>query len=271
MTLAELALPVGLTVFVWWFSTGLILLMVRLPPARYTLALGVFGLVALGALVAVALTARTDTPAAAAIGFVAALCVWGWHEASFLMGKITGPRPLPCPTGAQGWSRFKFATLTVLHHEIALALTALGLAGLVWGTPNTVAAWTFGILFVMRLSAKFNIFLGVPNLTDEFFPDHLRHLKSYLPRRPMSPLMPVSIIASLVLAAWLMGQAQAASPDSAGSVGFVLVFTLTLMALIEHAFMVLPVRDAVLWRWAQPKSTPAATPDAKTAERPTWQ
>jgi len=194
MDLATLAVPIITTVFAWWFSTGIILLMLRLPPKRYGSALSLFALVLAVATGGVIITADIDTGPSAYIAAGCALCIWGWHEASFLMGKITGPRPAACPENAKGWTRFKFAALTVLHHEIAIFLTLLALIGLTWGQPNPVAAWTFGILFAMRISAKLNIFLGVPNLSDEFFPAHIEHLKSYLAKRPMNALMPISVI-----------------------------------------------------------------------------
>lgn len=252
MDLATLSVPIIATVFAWWFSTGIILLLVRLPPKNYGGALSLFALVLASATGGVIVTADENTSAAAYFAAGCALCIWGWHEASFLMGKITGPRPAACPADAKGWSRFKYATLTVIHHEIAIFLTLLALIGLTWGQPNPVAAWTFGILFAMRISAKLNIFLGVPNLTDEFFPAHLEHLKSYLPKRPMNALMPVSVIGSLILCAWLMTQADRAAEGSAMATGFLLLFTLTALALLEHFFMVLPVQDAALWRWASP-------------------
>ncbi len=252
MDLATLAVPIISTVFAWWFSTGIILLLVRLPPKDYGTALSLFALVLALAIGGVIVTADKDTSSAAYFGAGCALFIWGWHEASFLMGKITGPRPAACPADAKGWTRFKYATLTVIHHEIAIFLTLLALIGLTWGQPNPVAAWTFGILFAMRISAKLNIFLGVPNLTDEFFPAHLEHLKSYLPKRSMNALMPVSVIGSLILCAWLMTRADHAAEGSAMATGFVLLFTLTALALLEHFFMVLPVQDAALWRWASP-------------------
>jgi putative photosynthetic complex assembly protein 2 len=42
--------------------------------------------------------------------------------------------------------------------------------------------------------------------------------------------------------------------------GFSLTFALTALAMIEHAFMVLPLPDAVLWRWALPASEKTSTP-----------
>jgi Protein of unknown function (DUF3623) len=105
----------------------------------------------------------------------------------------------------------------------------------------------------MRLSAKFNIFLGVPNLTSEFFPEHLEHLKSYLPKRPMNALFPVSVVGSSLLAIYFFQGAQQAAIGSGAFIGFIVLCTLTTLALIEHAFMILPLPDAVLWRWAAPE------------------
>ena len=40
------------------------------------------------------------------------------------------------------------------------------MVALTWGGANQVGTWTFLVLWVMRLSAKLNVFLGVPNLTE---------------------------------------------------------------------------------------------------------
>ena len=37
-------------------------------------------------------------------------------------------------------------------------------------------------------------------------------------------------------------------------IGFSLLFAISLMALLEHWFMVLPIPDARLWRWMLPKT-----------------
>jgi putative photosynthetic complex assembly protein 2 len=248
MTLADLAPPILTAAFAWWFSTGAILMLVRRPKAEHgwLLACGAVGaMVAMGG----AIASAHDTGAGAAYtGFLAALCVWGWHEASFLMGVLTGPRRLPCPPAASGWTRFRLATLTVLHHEIALALTALALVALTWGAPNQTATATFLVLFVMRLSAKLNLFLGVPRYADEFFPPHLAHLKSYLPRRAFNALLPFSLIGAGALAAFFLQRALAT-----GDIGLALVFALTALAFIEHVFMIAPVSETALWRWAVPR------------------
>jgi putative photosynthetic complex assembly protein 2 len=252
MTLASPWIGVSITVFAWWMSTGLILILVRLPRKIHVPLLVGFGVFAVAAAWGVVVSASVTSPLGVYAAFCCALVIWGWHEASFLMGFITGPRPASCPPDARGWKRFGFATATLIYHEVALFLTLIliGLATL--SAPNPTALVTFGLLFAMRLSSKFNIFLGVPNLTDEFFPDHLEHLKSYLPKRAMNPLMPFSILvcAFYIYHFWTLW-AQMPS-HSAGSLAMVILITLICLGLLEHLFMITPLPDAVLWRWAAP-------------------
>ena len=40
--------------------------------------------------------------------------------------------------------------------------------------------------------------------------------------------------------------------EGAAAGGFMLLFALTALAILEHIFMVVPLPDAVLWRWALP-------------------
>jgi putative photosynthetic complex assembly protein 2 len=252
MTLETIWLPIVVTVLAWWLSTGFLLILVRLPKLSYTPSLIALGGVALGGIWGVWTSAQSATLANVYSGFFCALAIWGWHEASFLMGKITGPRPLPCPAGATGLARFGYATAALIYHEIALFVTLLGLGLLTMGAPNQIAFWTFAALFFLRLSAKFNIFLGVPNMTDEFFPDHLEHLKSYLRKRPGNALMPVSLLTSTGVCFWLivqMGQLEAGSPIATT---FAILTTLIVLGALEHGFMMIPFSDAAIWRWAMP-------------------
>jgi putative photosynthetic complex assembly protein 2 len=179
--------------------------------------------------------------------------VWGWIEMSFLFGFVTGPRVAPCPADAEGWRRFSLAVQTVIHHELAILAGAVLLVILTWGQPNQTGTLAFLVLMLMRLSAKLNIFFGVPNLTDAFMPAHLAHLKTYFRKRPFNALAPISLLGGTVLAAWFFGQATAAEAGSGAAVGGMLLFALTALAVVEHLFMMLPVRDDLLWRWAMPR------------------
>jgi len=260
MTLAVIGATVVYTLFLWWFSTGAILWLDRRPRKTYSFSLLAGFAVALIALLGLGFSMRSATPTGAVIGFTCTLLIWGWHELSFLTGLITGPRAAACPPDASGWRRFVLAASTLIYHEIALALTALALLVLSWGQPNPVGAWTFLILFGCRLSSKLNLFLGVPNFTDSFFPDHLRHLTTYLKKAPMSAFFPVSVAGGCALAGALGWRALYPNASAFNAVAFSLLFALTALAMIEHAFMVLPLPDAALWRWALPASEKNPTP-----------
>jgi putative photosynthetic complex assembly protein 2 len=205
-------------------------------------------------------TAQDTSPTGAYISFLSALAVWGWLEMSFLMGFITGPRRTGCPADAAGWRRFQLAVQALLYHELAILAAAGLLVLLTWHAPNQTGTLAFLILAAMRISAKLNIFLGVPNLTDEFLPARLAYLKSYFRTRAWNWLFPVSILGSTGVAIILARRALAA--DSSDAVGSALLFTLVALAILEHFFMIMPLPDAALWRWAVPASA------AKPIERP---
>ena len=255
--------PIGFALFLWWFSTGLILLADRVPRISPRATMVAASLCALAALVAIWLTKDTATVGGAFLAFTAGLVLWGWHEASFLTGMVSGPRRHDCPADARGWQRFVYATQTLIHHEIAIALTAVGLAALLWTAGNQTALWTFVILWGMRLSTKFNIFLGVPNITEEFLPSHLEYLKSYFRNRALNMLFPLSVTAGTILTLWLAQQAWGTTPPI--QTAFILLATLSALGVIEHWFLVLPWRDEELWRWYLKE------PVAKTAQSPAGQ
>jgi len=256
--MAEHAPPLLFAVLAWWFSTGAILWLVRRPAGggRWAKLSGIVG--AAGALVGLALTARDPSALGAYLAFACALAVWGWHEASFLTGWITGPRRTRCPAGASGWRRFRAAAETVLHHEAALAATAVLIAALTWGGPNQTGTLTFALLFALRLSTKFNLFLGVANPPAALLPERLGHLDSYFRRRRLNPLLPVSLAASAGVAA-LLGWAALRPEATAGeSAGLTLLFALAALGLVEHAFLTAPSPERALWGWALGRPKPLA-------------
>ncbi len=243
--MSGLWLPLLFALFLWWFSTGLVLLADRRLPGG-GLALSSLGAVA--AVAALALVADRPDVTGAYVGFTAGLALWGWHEVSFLSGALTGPRSEPCPASARGWTRFRLATGTLIHHELAIAATALALAALLHGAANAVALWTFLLLWAMRLSAKLNLFLGVPNLTRELLPARLGYLFSYCPQRPINPLFPLSATLGTAVTLGLGHAAWTAAPGFAES-SLALLAGLAALGVLEHWFLVLPIRDAALWRW----------------------
>ena len=248
----HVAAALACAVFLWWIGTGGILVAVGLP--RRALGLVQAASLPLLVLALIAFDWSAAQPGMLGVygGFAAALAVWGWHEFAFLTGAITGPRRAPCPPDASEGQRFRFAVAALAWHELALAGTAVLLAALTWLDPNQFGLWTFLVLFIARISAKLNVFLGVPNLTEAFLPDEIAHLKSYFRRRPMNLLFPLSVTAlTLATGCFAVRAWEAGGPTELA--GFTLLATLTALALVEHWLLVLPLRDAALWQWMLPE------------------
>lgn len=241
--------PIAYTLFVWWFSTGVILYLVGLPRPTHKWTMAGTTLMLGGALWAVARTAGDTSHAAVYTAFTGALGVWAWQEVAFLLGYVTGARRQPCPEHAQGWQRLRLALQAVLHHELALLALGAVLLALTWQQPNQAAWVTFAILWVMRQSAKLNLFLGVRNLNEHFLPAHLAYLHSYFRKRRMNGLFPLSVLASSVAAVLWWQIALGGGQSAAAEAAAMLSATLLTLGLIEHWFMVLPLPSHALWEW----------------------
>ena len=259
----RLLAPTVYALLCWWFSTWAILYLNSLPRSthRWTL-LGASVLLGLG-LLGVGASASDTRVSAAYLGFTAALAVWAWVEVSFLLGYITGPRRRACPPGAEGWARAGHALMAILYHELALLLLGALLVGLCWGQPNQVGVWTFASLWIMRLSAKLNVFLGVRNLNEQFLPEHLRYIGSYFRHRlDGNPLFAASVIAATLGAAAVWSAARDAQGTPFEAAAAALVAAMLSLAVLEHWFMVLPLPSERLWQWGLRSELPAREPPA---------
>ncbi len=246
--MAQYVGPVLFALFLWWFSTGLILWLDGLPRRTYRWSMLGASVILVVSLLALFTTRADETISGAYIAFTSGLLVWGFNEIAFLMGYATGPRTDPCRPGCKGWRHVGHAVGTILYHELAIIASAAVIAAITWDAPNQVGLWTFLVLWVMRLSSKLNVFLGVPNLTEEFLPDHLAYMKSFFRKRPMNGLFPIAVTAATALAALIVyAAATAATPFEAASYTF--IAALLALAIVEHWFLVLPISIVPLWRW----------------------
>jgi putative photosynthetic complex assembly protein 2 len=246
--MTALLLPLLFATLLWFTSTGLVLWLDRLPSTTWPVSIVAATVVSGFAMGAIIMTAPMLGDTAAYVAFAATLVLWGWHEMSFLMGFVTGPNRAPCPPEARGWRRFRLAAGTLIHHEVAMFATVLFLAGATWGQPNQTATLTFLLLFIMRLSAKLNIFAGVPHLSLEMMPDRMRYMASYFRVAPASWLFVASLALIAAVAAWL-GNAALTAPSGLAT-GYALAFALVVLAFVEHGFLVVPWQDTSLFRWA---------------------
>ncbi len=245
--------------FLWWFSTGVILMMVKYADRRgprfgQMLCIATFPIFLFGIF---GIWASTDMAGqgAAFHAFLAALALWAWIEMSFLTGTITGPNRCVCRDDVPEWERFIRAWGTIAYHEMLLAATLVGIWLYTDGSANTFGFWTFAVLFFARVSAKLNLFLGVRKINTEFLPNVLAHLPSHFRIAKMNWLFPMSITAlTFAVACWLERIYSAATVGDV--VGFSLLAAMTALALLEHWFMVLPLPDEKLWRWMLPAPNP---------------
>jgi putative photosynthetic complex assembly protein 2 len=260
----QYGLPVLFALFVWWFSTGLIIYLDGLPRSTFR-----WSMIGATALLAFSLSqlpgAAADTSVAGAYrGFTYGMLAWGWQEISFYLGYVTGPRPERCAPGCAGWRHFLHALEVSLYHEIAIAVTAAFIVITSWGEPNQVATWTFLVLWWMHESARLNVFLGVRNVSEQFVPAHLDFLKSFLRKRPMNLLFPFSVTLSTVALVMMVQKAITPGLDHGISAGIVFVATMMGLAIIEHWVLVLPLPFDALWSWSLESRNQAPKADAET-------
>lgn len=246
-------------VFVWWLATGVILYLDGLPTRTFKwsmlVATGILGLSFYGLWA----NATDDTISGAYAAFTYGLLAWGWQEISFYMGYVTGPRKRPCPEGCHGWKHFLHALQANLYHELSIIATLGVILVLTWGQPNQVGLWTYVVLWWMHESARLNVFLGVRNLTEEFLPDHMAFLKSFLNNsRPINLLFPVSVTVSTVATVLIAQAAMAPGVSDFHAIGYTFVGTMMALAILEHWFLVLPLPAAALWNWSLRSRTPHA-------------
>lgn len=254
----ELLIPLGFAIFIWWFSTGIVLLLDGLPRTTFRWSILISTGLALTAFYGLAYTADRPSIVNAYCAFTCTLLIWGWHELTFLTGWLTGPRKEAC-TEPRGWPRFKQAVAVLIWHELGILVSGVVIVALTWNATNQIGLQTFLVLWIMRTSAKFNLYFGVRNLSEEFLPAHLIYMGSYFRKRAMNAFLPVSVVAASLVLAALMILASSAEVSRAESVGYVLVSTMLAMAILEHFLLVLPLPSTALWRWALRNRPPPAS------------
>jgi len=238
----------GFAVLVWWLGTGVLLYLNRLPESTYPFSL-LGGCAAAGiAAACIEAAAGTSAPIGAYLGFAGAVLLWGCLEMPFLMGRLTGPVREPCPPDLKGWRRFLRAVNVGLYHDLLIVFVG----SLLWlvSDANKVAALTFSTLWLLRWSAKLNLFLGVANFEPDLVPARLDYLTTYMRKRRMNGLFPATLLIGAVLCAVYASLAFAPQASAVQIVSATLVGVLTLLGLLEHILLMVPVSDTALWRWA---------------------
>jgi len=251
--MTQYGLPALHGLAIWWISTGLILFLDGLPRRTFRWSMAAATMLLGAAVYGLAASASDTSIYGAYCAFTCAVLIWGWLEISFYMGYVTGPRTHHCPNDCSGWRHFGHAIQACLYHEIAVLALAVFVVCLTRGSPNQFGTWTFIVLWWMHQSARLNVFLGVSNLNAEFLPEHLSHIRGFFRSAPMNLLFPFSVTLSTI-AAVLLGQlALVHANDPFQAIGYTLVATMMVLAILEHWFLVLPLPAANawnrLWQW----------------------
>ena len=149
----------------------------------------------------------------------AAIVVWGFVELTFLTGIVIGTAPRAMPRG-----RYRMAPRALRDDgdpsttkSRCSSRRRRDRARLAWRNQSLALA-TFAMLWLMRLSAKLNLFLGVPNLHDELLPQPAAHLRSYFRAdRHRLRLYPVSMPAAVIAAGLARLRARLTAPTEFAS------------------------------------------------------
>ncbi len=248
--------PAIYAAFVWWFSTGAVLLLVGLS-ARFEMArvLVAAGLTA-SALYGLSVTANDISVGGAMLAFTSMILLWGAQEIAFLAGWLTGPRPQPCPSDARGLRRLGFALAAILYHELSLIACGLATLVLTWNAPNQIGLWTFGSLWMLRQSSKINLFIGVPVTNDELMPQPVQFLKTYFARKPVGAFFSISVTLAIAVLAIMVQRIVEVAETPFEITGLALVATLFALGVVEHWFMLLPLPAITLWGWGMRQQNP---------------
>jgi putative photosynthetic complex assembly protein 2 len=110
---------------------------------------------------------------------------------------------------------------------------------------NRVGVWTSLVFWGAQQSAKLNIFFGVANPGEEFFPAHLRFLTAYFGPHDNQWLVYASIVALGSGAAWSGWHAVRAT-GAYHRIGRAVLATLLALAALEHMVLALPL-ELPLW------------------------
>jgi putative photosynthetic complex assembly protein 2 len=242
----------------WWGSTGLLLYLIRQARRPFTATLMAGSVAAALGAVILYYSSRHPTVFGACAAFAAILLMWGWLELSFLLGVVTGPRRTGCPAGCRGKWHVLHAIEAILYHELATVAVAILVTSLTWDAPNLTGLWTFLLLWVMRISAKLNLFLGVPNTGEVMLPAHLRYLGAFFRRRRMNPLFPISITITTLLCVRLISAAAGATGWNFDRAQATVLAVLASMAWFEHWMLILPMSADALWKFTRTAGARAA-------------
>jgi putative photosynthetic complex assembly protein 2 len=102
----------------------------------------------------------------------------------------------------------------------------------------------------MRWSTKLNLFFGVRHFNSQWLPDNMRYITSYLRSGKNSWFIVFSTTIAAYCTYLLFSYGQIAV-EPATALSLFLIAWLAVLAVLEHCFLMVPMGETVLWRWAE--------------------
>ena len=244
-TIMSLVNPVLVVVATWWIGTGVVLYLQQQIRQTGFALIATLVATCLASLLVLKISANGLAYWQSYAGFVSAVVLWGCLELSYYTGLIGGIHERHCPENCSQLRRFRLALGASIWHEISVLVTAIVVVAVCWNAANPAGLYTFMVLWLMRWSAILNLFLGVPNFNADWFPEHLAYAHSYMRRSRVTLFFPFSILLAGIVSICLIINTVSASPVQA--LATALPCVLLMLAILEHAFMALPIADSALW------------------------
>jgi len=129
-------IALGFAIFIWWFSTGIVILLNRMSRTAVTMSLVISSALCLGALVGLSHTEQQTGVLGAYCAFNCALLAWGWIELSFLTGWITSQQKTPILKSTTGWPRCVASFNAVVWPQMAILSVGLVIVVITLDAPN---------------------------------------------------------------------------------------------------------------------------------------
>jgi putative photosynthetic complex assembly protein 2 len=184
------------------------------------------------------------------------LLIWAWLELSYLMGYITGPIKRAATDDMTWPQRFYNALGTTIYHEVLV----VGVVGIVCilgaGLPNPTIQNTLAVLWLMRWSTKLNLFFGVRHFNSQWLPENMRYITSYLRPGKNSWFIVFSTTIATYCTYLLFSYGHVAV-EPATALSLFLIAWLAVLAVLEHCFLMVPMGETALWRWAEVETSKA--------------
>jgi putative photosynthetic complex assembly protein 2 len=240
----EHTVPAAYAVIFWWGATAAIIFLNFQSELRPMLFWTSFSLAA--ASFWLLWRQRNDeTVRGAYIGFTGGTLIWAFVECSFYTGYIVGPRVRPIFRIGPSWASFLGAIHQSLYHELLVLGLAAAISFVAYRSKNKFGLYTFLVLWLMHQSTKINVFLGVVNINKQFVPDTVEQITQYMTIASMNWAFPFSITICTIVAYRILSRVHTATSRFV-KVGFVLVGVMSILGLLEHWLLVLPL-DKTLW------------------------